>query len=1147
VAAPSSRLGAVSRRFLLLAATGLSGWSVRAQEAAVKLTYDDHIRPLLENKCFSCHNPDKKKGGLDLTSYGALVAGGGGGAVVDPGNPGGSRLWTCSMQKEEPFMPPEGSPLPAKDLALLSKWIADGVLQSKGSVARASNKPKVDLSVAAGAGKPKGPVARPEHVLLDPVIVTPRLTAVTAMAASPWTSLLAVAGQKQILLYDTESRELAGVLPYAEGYARSLRFSASGALLIMGGGRGGKMGHAVVWDVKSGRRVAEVGHEFDQLMSADISPDHKRIAVGTNAKKVKCFDTATGEVLYTISKHTEWVTGAAYSPDGILLATSDRNGNVMAWEAENGGEFFNLGQHKGAVTDLAWRSDSNVLASCAADGTISTWELKTGKRVANWSAHGTAVQSVAFTPDGRLLSCGNDGTTALWTIEGKRLPHARGIKQGDVVSKVVALHDSKVFVTGNWLGEVRFFDVETGADLTQVSVNPPKLVDRIATAEKALAEIRARAATAPEAAKAAAERLRAAEPESAAEFAASDDVMRKLKAVEARYQPASKDLEAMRTASYKLPDGKDKAELTAKIKAATEALAPARTERRALLETAGKVSLDLEWIAGRIADLQLRAKNEESSVGYYDKQLASAKVDESSKASLRKQRESQVATLEATRAQVAQLQARQSAVQARVGALAKLKEEAAATAAFAKDAQARIAGAEEHLAYLRAAEFNVGVLAEKDRLLKLEADIADAIAAKAENETARKAAITRMATTTQQVADLAAPLPGLESALNALKESLPTLEAPLVSLRQTEAEAAGRAESQQKLLGERQALLGEAIRQRDAEVAGAKAAIEEYSRAMRPVRLRVTELTTRVEALKKEGAAAATVLAQATAAVATAQDKVDAADRVLAARLASFGSSQARVAAATAKAAAADASHASAHGLSGVVSLRYFTSSRETEAALAAALAELAEAKQALAKAETDRFEAVGAVTLSAAVVAAESAKADVARAAVADVEKQTGPVQAELAELTKKRTAQLKELAARNAAPAAVEKAHAAKLAPFQSAVEQAQAVLAPLQKAAAVAKERLAEAAKPAEAKKQAIAAATKAFEDAKAKWLAAQKALAAATKEVPDRERNIAELERTIATLTPQVEPQRAKVKEAESAYLARLPKRNVAQAK
>ncbi len=1146
MAASSSRLGAISRRFLLLAATGLSGLAVRAQEASVKLTYDDHIRPLLENKCFSCHNPDKKKADLDLTSYAGLVAGGSGGAVVDPGNPGGSRLWTCSSQKEEPFMPPEGAPLPAKDLALLSKWIADGVLQSKGGVARTASKPKVDLSVVAGAGKPTGPVARPEHVLLDPVVVTPRLTAVTAMAASPWTSLLAVAGQKQVLLYDTESRELAGILPYPEGYARSLKFSANGSLLILGGGRGGKFGHAVVWDVKSGRRVTEIGKEFDQLMSADISPDHQRIALATNAKKVKCFDTASGELLYTISKHTEWVTGADFSPDGILLATSDRNGNVMVWEADNGGEFFNLGQHKSSVTDLAWRSDSNVLASCSADGTISTWELKTGKRVATWSAHGGSVESVAFTPDGRLLSGGLDGTTALWTIDGKRLPHARGIKQGDVVSKVVALADSKVFVTGNWLGEVRFFDVESGKDLTQVSANPPKLADRIIAAEKQLASLRARAATVPAEVQAARAKLRAAEAEHAAILSASAEVMTKLNAVEARYQPAAKELEALRNLSYKTTDEKAKAELNAKIKVANEALNPARTERRPLLELAAKVSLDLPWIARRLADLQAKVKTDEGSLNYADKQLAKAN-DEKVRAVAQKQRDTQVAALEFSRGQVAQLQARQTLVQGQMAGLTKLRADAAAAKAFAQNASAQIAGWEEQVAFLRAADFNVGVLAEKERLAKLEADIADAIAAKAENETAQKAAVARLTATTQQVADLAAKLPPLEAAWGELQAALPALEAPLGLLRQAEAEAAGKVEAQSKLLGERQALLGEAIRQRDTEVAAAKAAIEEYARNMRPVRLRVTELTTRVDGLKKDAAAAATELTQAKTAVAAVQTQVAAANRQLAASLVLVEAMQKRLQVATAQVVTASEADASAHGVAGVLSLRYFTSRQATGESLASALKELADAKQGLAQAQAARFAAVGAVTQAGSLVAVDVAKAEAARAALAATEKQLAPVQAELAEQAKVRLAQQKEYAVKQAAPAAVEKAYGAKLAPYQAAVDQAQAVLAPLQQAAVTAKARLAEAARPAEAKMQAIAVAAKALDEAKAKWLGAQKALAAATKEVPEREKNLAELIRMIAELSPQVEPQRSKVKAAESAYLAKLPKRNVAQAK
>jgi hypothetical protein len=141
---------------------------------------------------------------------------------------------------------------------------------------------------------------------LEPVVVTPRTTAVTAMAYSPWTSLFALAAPKQILLYDTDTKHLVGIFPYTEGYARSLRFSRNGSLLIMGGGRGGKNGHAIVWDVKTGKRITEVGKEFDQVMSADISPDHKLVVIGSlkNEQRHGIFydlDPETGDTLRQVT------------------------------------------------------------------------------------------------------------------------------------------------------------------------------------------------------------------------------------------------------------------------------------------------------------------------------------------------------------------------------------------------------------------------------------------------------------------------------------------------------------------------------------------------------------------------------------------------------------------------------------------------------------------------------------------------------------------------------------------------------------------------------------------------------------------------------------------------------------------------------
>ena len=42
---------------------------------AEKITYDDHVRPIFQNRCFTCHNADKFKAGLDLGAYETAIAG----------------------------------------------------------------------------------------------------------------------------------------------------------------------------------------------------------------------------------------------------------------------------------------------------------------------------------------------------------------------------------------------------------------------------------------------------------------------------------------------------------------------------------------------------------------------------------------------------------------------------------------------------------------------------------------------------------------------------------------------------------------------------------------------------------------------------------------------------------------------------------------------------------------------------------------------------------------------------------------------------------------------------------------------------------------------------------------------------------------
>ena len=144
--------------------------------------------------------------------------------------------------------------------------------------------------------------------------------------------------------------ELVGVFPFPEGQPNVVRFSRDGRLLLAGGGRPAASGKVVVWDITTGERVFEVGNELDVVLAADISADHKRIALGGPQRIVRVYSTETGELQYEIAKHTEWVLAVEFSPDGVLLATADRNGGLQVWEAETGHEYLTLNGHTAAVT-----------------------------------------------------------------------------------------------------------------------------------------------------------------------------------------------------------------------------------------------------------------------------------------------------------------------------------------------------------------------------------------------------------------------------------------------------------------------------------------------------------------------------------------------------------------------------------------------------------------------------------------------------------------------------------------------------------------------------------------------------------------------------------------------------------------------------
>ena len=474
-----------------LIVTSLFGGFVAAEEKAApkdeKITFDQHILPIFREKCGSCHNANDKKGDLVLDNYGLAMQGGASGEVVrTDGDASQSQLYLVVAHLAEPKMPPQQPKLPDDQLALIRKWIEAGSLENSGSKA----KPKKNMAVSkvtVSNQRPAGPPPMPESLPLEPLVLSSRGNGTTALAANPWSPLIAVSGHKQVILYDTRTREVAGVLPFPEGVAHVLKFSRNGQWLLAGGGRGAHSGKVVLWDVKTGKRVAEVGAEYDIVLAADISPDHTQVALGGPKKIVRVYDTSTGEFLYEKNKHTDWITALEFSPDGVLLATSDRSNGLIVWEAFTGREFYVLTGHTAAVTDVSWSPDSNVLASCSEDTTIRLWEMQNGGQIKNWGAHGGGVTAVEFTRDNRIASTGRDNTAKLWDINGGAIRGFPGL--GDIGMEVTFDSENDFMVSGDLTGTIHIWNAKDGAVIGQLNTNPPPLAKQIEVATQALAAI----------------------------------------------------------------------------------------------------------------------------------------------------------------------------------------------------------------------------------------------------------------------------------------------------------------------------------------------------------------------------------------------------------------------------------------------------------------------------------------------------------------------------------------------------------------------------------------------------------------------------------------------------------------------------------
>ncbi|NQV25513.1 MAG: hypothetical protein HQ518_14230 [Rhodopirellula sp.] len=431
--------------------------------------YEEHIKPILRQHCLKCHGDDKQEADINLQVYGSLLKGGGGGRIVEAGRSSQSILFQAITNSDaDARMPPNSPPLSPEKIELIRRWIDSGLLETATGKSQVMSRDLTFTPSSSADGKPDGPPAMPEGLPAIEVPETVHSLPVLAMDASPWAPLLAVAGYEHVRLIHSETEKVIGRLAFPEGEPHVIQFSRDGSVLMVAGGRPVESGRVVLFDVRTGKRLAEIGDEVDAVLAAALSPDQRQVALGGSGRVVKVYSTLDGKLQYKLTRHTDWITAVAFSPDGTKLASADRTGSIHLWDAKGGGIQLNLAEHKAAVRALDWRGDSRMLASASEDGKIIWWDVSDGfpainkpnahpprRPVGSYGTVPNGVLAARFDREGNLITCGRDRMMRLWAADGTQLK-TFPIEAGIPISTSIS-YDGRFIVTGDSSGAVRFW------------------------------------------------------------------------------------------------------------------------------------------------------------------------------------------------------------------------------------------------------------------------------------------------------------------------------------------------------------------------------------------------------------------------------------------------------------------------------------------------------------------------------------------------------------------------------------------------------------------------------------------------------------------------------------------------------------------
>jgi formylglycine-generating enzyme required for sulfatase activity/tetratricopeptide (TPR) repeat protein len=211
-------------------------------------------------------------------------------------------------------------------------------------------------------------------------------------------------------------------------------------------------GQAVaLFDARSGELVHTLTGHSDRVHTVAFSPDGRYLAGGNlnaaggnNPYVIKVWDVQTGKVTATFQGVLGVFWTVAFDADGKRLFCGGERG-LDVWDIASSKIVRSFGAEDGAsgFYSFALSPDGKKLAWGNASNKVKVWEIGSDKPPVTLEGHTAGIQYAAYSPDGKLLATGSEKELRLWDAEKLEL-----VKQLDTPAGRLAFEpDGKTLLT----------------------------------------------------------------------------------------------------------------------------------------------------------------------------------------------------------------------------------------------------------------------------------------------------------------------------------------------------------------------------------------------------------------------------------------------------------------------------------------------------------------------------------------------------------------------------------------------------------------------------------------------------------------------------------------------------------------------------